>query len=365
MMLKMFGLGLAGLAALVMVAAVLLMGWRGYQQAQVTRRLELTGGQAIAWAGYVRIGGVDQWIQIRGEDRRNPVILVLHGGPGGTMIPRSYEDDRNWERDFTVVHWDQRGGGRTWLRGEDPAITPTIDLITTDGIEVTEFVRRRLGAPKVVLVGHSWGTILGLEMARRRPDLFYAYVGTGQVVNMRANETVGYARLVERVRAEGATADLARLEALGPPPYADLNTLGVERGILMRHPPRGERDLQVRTLRAMFRAPGYGLSDIWRLSTKQPDPRLWREVMAYDAAERGLTFRIPVFIVQGAEDIQTPTELVHPFFEALVAPTKEMVTVPDVGHMLALVRGDVLLGEIKRLVLPVVRREIRVGVVSG
>ena len=145
---------------------------------------------------YVPIGGIRQWIQIRGEDRANPVLLYVHGGPGASALALSWAW-QPWEKYFTVVQWDQRGAGRTYrLNGDAEAPGMTIDQMTKDGIEVAEYLRAHLHKEKIVLLGHSWGSILGINMVRRRPDLFSAYVGTGQFVEAERNEAYNYAHVL-------------------------------------------------------------------------------------------------------------------------------------------------------------------------
>jgi pimeloyl-ACP methyl ester carboxylesterase len=122
-----------------------------------------------------RGGGLEQWITMRGEDRKNPVLLFLHGGPGDATNPWGYAGFRNWLKYFTVVQWDQRGAGRTFGRnGPAAASTITIDRMVQDGVELAELLSRRFQKDKIVLVGHSWGSILGVFMAKARPELFYA-----------------------------------------------------------------------------------------------------------------------------------------------------------------------------------------------
>src|SRR5215510_3514294 len=140
---------------------------------------------------YVTIGGTDQWLQIRGTDRANPVLLVVHGGPGS---PYSVFTPllREWERDFTVVHWDRRGCGRTLRRNGTPVADDlTFERMVADGIEVSRFLCEHFDTEKIILMAGSMGTIIGLPMVRRHPELFSAYVGTDFYVNMRDNERIG------------------------------------------------------------------------------------------------------------------------------------------------------------------------------
>ena len=124
-------------------------------------------------ASYVSIGGIDQWVSIRGWDRDNPVLLFLHGGPGDPTYPWSFMYFAPWEKHFTIVQWDQRGAGRT-LRKTGDAVAPTItvDRMVLDGIELSEYLCKHLGKRKIIILGHSFGSVLGVLMARRNPDLF-------------------------------------------------------------------------------------------------------------------------------------------------------------------------------------------------
>ena len=124
------------------------------------------------------------------------------------------------DRYFTVVQWDQRGAGRTFGRnGAAAASTITIERMVQDGVELAELLSKRLQKDKIVLVGHSWGSILGVFMAKARPELFYAFVGTGQVADPARNYAVAYAALVEWASREGNSRALQDLNEIGPPPY--------------------------------------------------------------------------------------------------------------------------------------------------
>src|SRR2546430_5029024 len=183
----------------------------------------ITARNGIDEAKYVEIGGIHQWITIRGEDRTNPVLLLLHGGPGDATNPWGYAGFRNWLKYFTVVQWDQRGAGRTFGRnGAASASTITPERMIQDGIELSELLKKRLHKDKIVLVGHSWGSVLGFFMVKARPELFHAFVGTGQVAaDFARNSAVAYAAIVERASREGNSQALKELKEVGAPPYND------------------------------------------------------------------------------------------------------------------------------------------------
>ena len=162
--------------------------------------LAITTPDGIDEGSFVRIGGIDQYISIRGDDRANPVILFVHGGPGDSMVPFA-QIYRPWEKYFTVVQWDQRGAGRTFGRNGTNEAPMTIDRMARDGIEVAQYLRTHLHKDRVILLAHSFGTVLGIQMVKRRPDLFAAYVGTGQVVAKAEKERILYARLMKKLEA--------------------------------------------------------------------------------------------------------------------------------------------------------------------
>src|SRR5687768_3241099 len=129
------------------------------------RDYAIVGANPVDEGRYVALGGVEQWITIRGEDRSNPVVLFLHGGPGDATNPWSYAVFRPWLKHFTVVQWDQRGAGRTLGRnGSSSARSVTIPRLTQDGIQLAELLRATLQKEKIIIVGHSWGSILGTYM---------------------------------------------------------------------------------------------------------------------------------------------------------------------------------------------------------
>ena len=121
-----------------------------------------------------KIGGIDQWIGIRGRNRRAPILVVLHGGPGIAMGAFGRDFLASWRHEFVVALWDQRGAGKTYGLSGRVDSSVTIDRMVSDGVEVVDFVRKRLNQPKVVWLSLSWGSMLGVQIARVRPDLLYA-----------------------------------------------------------------------------------------------------------------------------------------------------------------------------------------------
>ena len=148
----------------------------------------------------VRIGGIDQWVSIRGRDTRNPVLMVIHGGPGYVLMPESWWMSRDWEEYFTVVQWDQRGAGKTLLINDPAKLAPTMTLARSvaDAEEMVGWLRHEFGKRKIFVLAHSAGTYVGLQLALRHPDWLYAYIGVGQMANMPESERRGWALALVR-----------------------------------------------------------------------------------------------------------------------------------------------------------------------
>jgi pimeloyl-ACP methyl ester carboxylesterase len=175
---------------------------------------------SVASLESLELGGTDQWVLIRGADTTNPVLLRLHGGPGAAEMPLVRRYNGDLEEHFVVVAWDQRGAGKSNRRGFDEA-TMTVDQFLRDAHELTQHLKKRFGQERIYLLGHSWGTQLGSRLAARHPEDYWAYVGVSQLVAHERSTKIAHVWLADRLRAQGRSRDLVRLEALGPPPYAD------------------------------------------------------------------------------------------------------------------------------------------------
>lgn len=347
--------GLLIVLGVVLVLVAGLAAYRTWRQHEAAEALAIRTPNGIAQAGFIAINGVEQWVSIRGEDRSNPVLVLLHGGPGVAFLPVGYKALRSWEKDFTVVQWDQPGAGRTFGRhGTTDSGALTLDRIAADGIAVVEHARKQLGKDKVVLVGVSWGSVVGVEMSRRRPDLIHTYVGAGQVVDMQRNEAVGFDALLQKVRAKGDTKAEAKLLAIGAPPYAGREELLAERKILEANPPESERGLYRSLIPILLFAPDYGLKDVraWLDAAKFSIGKMLPALMTYSDDVPAPAIPVPVVFLQGEEDIQTPTVLVKSYFERLQAPSKRLVLIPGGGHSAVIAMPDAFLKELKAHVRP-------------
>lgn len=155
---------------------------------------------------------------MRGRRAESPILLKLHGGPGQAEMATAGLNGL-LEDDFVVVEWDQRGSGKSGAAIR-PARAMNVGQLVADTIELTEYLTQRLGRRKLIVVGHSWGSVLGLMAVQRRPDLFGAFVSTGLMANFSEGQQVAYRFLLAESRRHGNTKALTELSSLGSPPYA-------------------------------------------------------------------------------------------------------------------------------------------------
>jgi pimeloyl-ACP methyl ester carboxylesterase len=173
---------------------------------------------SIAEIRYLPLGGIDQWVMIRGENISNPLLILLHGGPGFPEMRLLRFFNAPLERDFTVVYWEQRGTGKSFDR-RIPRSSMSVEQFITDLDELVDKMRKRFGKNKAVIYGHSWGSALGVLYAARFPSKVAAYVGAAQVGNWPASEILCYEFLMTTAERHGNRKALRELRAIGPPPH--------------------------------------------------------------------------------------------------------------------------------------------------
>ena len=336
---KMIATILVGL--IVLVAAVV-----GISQARAhTPAITGPDGNAlpgsIASLEKVKLGGVDQWLIIRGQSVDKPVLLFLSGGPGGSEAGRVLRFNQELEQHFVVVIWEQRGCGKSY-----PALNPksglTVDQYVADIIELTDMLRARFDEDKIYLLGHSWGTIIGVRAAQQRPDLFHAYIGTGQMVDVRESDQIIYRMVLENAEETGDTEFIEVMEAQGEPPYSGKNPVSRYAKVFTRE----YRVFEMASIKSEdFRRDG----DLLRLTLRQPEYGWWDRVnfmrglmdtfnavytqlQDFDFREDALNFDLPVYIILGRHDVNATYWIAEEYFNILQAPHKQLYIFEDSGH---------------------------------
>ncbi|MBN7813706.1 alpha/beta hydrolase [Algoriphagus sp. H41] len=297
---------------------------------------------------FVSIGGIEQWITIKGEDKSKPVILFLHGGPGSTMSQFENNIYGRWEDEFVLVHWDQRGAGKTYGRNfpsdvdeefyvENPL---KVEQMAKDGIELTKYILEYLDKQKVILVGTSWGSVLGMKMALKCPELFHLYIGHSQVVNFSKNISYAYKKTNELAISKKDDISIELLNTLGKPPYDNARSYGQLLRIIKKY--EGENSIPApeswwkiapkydneKDSKARYDGDDYSFINFVG-HEKLGIPSMVSDI---DFERDGLVVNIPVYLIQGEQDILTSKEVTEPYYNKIKAPKKEYFLVPGAAH---------------------------------
>ncbi|GBH28841.1 alpha/beta fold hydrolase [Sphingobium xenophagum] len=300
---------------------------------------EIVSPEGLQAIETVPIGGISQAVSIRSQDLRNPVLIYFHGGPGFVEMPLDWWWDRGWDEYFTVIHWDQRNAGKTYtLSGASDPATLTPERFQADAEELVQWARKRFGKRKVFVLGHSWGSMLGLKLAAAHPEWLYAYIGMGQLTNGLESERRGWQWTISKARADGNTQAVHEMEAIAPYGSADrpltvaailtqrkwLNHYG---GAAWRRP---GGDFEAAAFKL---APEYTDEDV-RNAFKGQEPvtqALLPKVLATDLSTiRRLN--VPLVLLLGRHDVNVSSEVAAEWFARVDAPSKRLIWFERSGH---------------------------------
>ncbi len=289
----------------------------------------------------VRIGGIDQWVSVRGNDRKNPVLLYIHGGPGYVSIPMSWWFTRDLEEYFTVVQWDQRATGKTYLLTDPAEVAPTLtrDRMIADTEEMAAWARKEFTKEKIFVLGHSWGSFLGLQLAQRHPEWLYAYIGVCQMIDGPESERRGWRFAMDAAHHEGnadAVRELERIAPYGAPGhtipikdiYVERKWVGYYGGVMAYR-----RDNQADSALAWL-SPDYSdqeIAHIWD-GNKFATPYLLPEFLALDLTSTK-KLSVPLILFEGRHDRNVNSEVAAAWFDTLQAPDKHLVWFEHSGHI--------------------------------
>ncbi|MEP6808980.1 MAG: alpha/beta hydrolase [Chthoniobacterales bacterium] len=313
-----------------------LVGVRAAAQYRTATRTRVASPDAINSVEKIHLGGVDQWLHIRARNHSLPVLLFLHGGPGFSEMPFDHVNAELAE-DFIVVQWDQRGTGKSYRPSLD-AKTLTVDRIVADALELTDSLRARFGQRKILLVGHSWGTIIGLRAAARHPELFHAYVGISQVADPPESERMMYRETLARAEQSGASEGEAALRAIGLPPYRSVEDYQTMNRWIHHFNDAEYREMSPARFGALaFASPVYSWLDFFRLwrGFRFSFAHLWREAFATNFPAQIPHLDLPVYFFLGRHDHTSTVsaEMAEKYWEMLDAPQgKELVWFENSGH---------------------------------
>jgi proline iminopeptidase len=290
---------------------------------------------SVAELTTVEVGAHDLRLMIRGTSTANPVVLFLAGGPGGSEIGAMRRHLPALEQHFTVVTWDQRGAGTAYPE-LDPTDTVTLDGYVSDTIALTEYLRERFAVDDVYLLGQSWGTTLGVLAVQQRPDLYRAFIGTGQMVSQRATDEIFYDDTLAWAVRTGDEALAAELREVGPPPYDEMfpyeTALSHEQAVYpYDHSGNSEGAGQ---MSENLLVEEYTLIDQVHILGAFMDTfaALYPQLQGIDFRESATEFEVPMFFVQGAHEAGGRAELFAEWYPMIQAPAKDLTVLDTSGH---------------------------------
>lgn len=284
----------------------------------------------------LELGGMKQWISIRGWDRSKPVLLFLAGGPGGTQMAAVRHELSELEKHFVIVNWDQPGSGKSYYAIKTEEITLSTYLQSAHAL--TEYLKERFEQDRIYLIGESWGSALGIFLIEKYPDSYHALIGTGQMVDFAATERIDYQLAMEIAQEEGNTSLIKRLLANGIPPYYGSDVTWKSALYLNYLSAKMANNPEIKN-------PGYNtLRDIGSSEYSLLDKinfvrgivstynHVYPQLYDIDLRRDYAKLDVPVYFFLGRHDLNAPTELVEEYERILDAPAKGIVWFEHSGH---------------------------------
>lgn len=316
---------------------------------------------SIAELTTVELGGHGQAISIRAADPDKPVLLYLSGGPGQSDIAFARALLQPFEQDFVVVVWDQRGSGKSYA-ALDPTSTYTLGALVDDTIALTDYLRERFAEDKIYVLGESWGSTLGVLAVQERPDLFHAYIGSGQMVSQRVTDQIIWRDLLAYADRTGNGELYDQVLSLGEPPYRDTpwaNSLIMGYYGLLETPytpPAAYVERGEASGVSQFGLFGseYSFVDNANLIRGLVDmfSLMYPQLQEIDFRTDVPALEVPVYVLDGENELRGRRELAHEWFAQLTAPHKELITYADAGHAVAFEQADAFLRLMNEEIVP-------------
>ena len=338
--LKIIGISLLSIIGILLIGLAIL----AINSPGKLKQLKDKDGNAIvnslAEKQFIEIGGMQQGFFLRSENPENPVILFLHGGPGSPelAILYRYEIPERLEKYFNVCYWDQRGAGMSFNNSIDPA-SMTIDQMVEDTRQITEYLKQRFNKEKIYLVGHSWGTVLGIKTIEKYPENYLAYIGIGQVTNQLESEKLAYDYMLQHAIEIDDKSAVRKLEKFdrNAPDFPSLDYIGNVRSSLMNKYKIGmmhENFSMPKLVKDILFFKGYTLPEKVHYIQGMTFSliNLWDNVLLDNFYESSTLFQVPVYITHGKYDYQVSYALARAYFDIIQAPDKSFYTFEKSAH---------------------------------
>ena len=296
---------------------------------------------SLSEKSHVEINGVDQGMFIKSTSTQNPVLLFVHGGPGMPEYWLTQRYPTGLEDHFTVVWWEQRGAGLSY----DPDIPPhtmTADQFVADTLEVTRYLLERFGQEKIYLMGHSWGSYIGIQAAEKAPERYFAYIGVGQISYQMQSEQVAYEYALAYYENLGDQRMLRKLRAAPPGTTAPLpaDYFALRDGYMHR---AGIGTMhEMRSVISGIFLPSWMFREytvmeklnLWRgkIYSRRSEFGLWDMMLATDLRKKITALELPVYFLHGRYDYTCAYPLAQGYLERLEAPLKGFYTFENSAH---------------------------------
>jgi len=317
-----------GIIAAVLIAVIFLMPAR-------TDSIRNQNGEviknSIAEMEEIKLGGADQWLVIRGENKNNPVLLMLSGGPGSSELGRFLEFNQELEEDFTLVIWEQRGCGKSYSAAADQE-SLNLNQYVSDVNELSEYLITRFNKDKIYLLGHSWGTIIGTMAVKEKPENFHAYIGAAQMVNIKETDLYMYNFVLEAAENKGDEKKVEKMIKAGPPPYYGEGMLKKYQLFLSSYAdyyraenPYVEKDSSWYNLQSMFWFEEYTFIDKINFFRAMLNtfPTVYQQLQNIDFTVQARELKVPTYYLIGRHDYTA--RFIEDYFQKLNAPKKELI----------------------------------------
>jgi len=307
----------------ILLLYIILMLYKSYLR--ILTKIKTPNG--VSALEQIELGGLKQWIFIRGTDQKNPVMIFLHGGPGEPALGMSSSRKLDAEliKHLTVVHWDQRGAGKSY-NSDIPVQTMTLDRLVEDLNELIDYLRDRFKLQKVFIVGHSGGTTIGIKTAYKYPEKIHAYVGVAQIINDYEGERISYDFIVEEAEKSGDVKKLKKIKAIGLPPY-DTPKKYFEKSRLIGRYGGFVHSNTLKQIGSVFfsylTSPEYtfleGVRTMRGKGLHFTMMAMYDELKTINFSEEIKSIKVPIYFFAGKYDMITPTILVKNYFNSLDA----------------------------------------------
>ncbi|MCM1126278.1 MAG: alpha/beta hydrolase [Lachnospiraceae bacterium] len=318
-----------------MCIAVVIIGCRNFNYIDSY----INNDKGVNEGTYVSLGGQEQYLLIQGEDTANPVIIWLHGGPAGPESFVNYTFQKHLAEDYTFINWDQRGCGRTYFHNADKDAsneTVSFEQAQADLDALVDYACNRFHVEKVIIVGHSYGTMLGSQYVLNHPEKVLAYVGVGQVVTMES-DIYSYEDALAKAIALGD--DTQEMEAVYQK-YMEDRSLVTMMDLRNYTSEYHVAKKAANTIWEGITSPYMGVDDV-RWFLKQAgnleeylslNKQLFDYITAADVRDYGLAYQVPVGFITGSDDWTTPSKYVEDYYNAINAPQKQFFLLEECGH---------------------------------